>query len=386
LTLSQARTEWARWRGYEFFDYPPLQKFIARLPHPPQVIHLHNLHPDYFDLRELPALSAAYPVALSLHDMWLMTGHCAHSLGCERWEAGCGACPDLRLYPAMGRDRTDENWATKAAIFRASRLGLMTPSQWLMERAQKSLLWPGVVKAEVIPLGVDLEIFKPGDRQKARAALDIPAEAAVVLVMGAAFYGNMFKDYPTLMAAIEHIALTWEEDRPLIFIALGHTAPPRTLEEGVFLRFIPYQHDPAALVPYYQAADVLLHPSKAETYGLAIAEATACGLPSIATAVGALPEIIRSASAPGLRLEGRVLYHGTDTATGILCGRRDQPIGLVMALKWLLQNPATAQQLGDNAAAYARQAFDLNREIDQTLAFYADFIQTLKHPTAQHGR
>ena len=32
-----------------------------------------------------------------MHDAWLVSGHCAHSLDCDRWRTGCGRCPDLTL-------------------------------------------------------------------------------------------------------------------------------------------------------------------------------------------------------------------------------------------------------------------------------------------------
>ena len=46
------------------------------------------------------------------------------------------------------------------------------------------------------------------------------------------------------------------------------------------------------LVDYYRAADVLIVPSRSESFGLVGAEAAASGLPAIASAVGGLPEIV----------------------------------------------------------------------------------------------
>lgn len=46
------------------------------------------------------------------------------------------------------------------------------------------------------------------------------------------------------------------------------------------------------LVDYYRAADVLLVPSRSESFGLVAAEAAASGLPGIASAVGGLPEVV----------------------------------------------------------------------------------------------
>src|SRR5699024_833797 len=42
----------------------------------------------------------------------------------------------------------------------------------------------------------------------------------------------------------------------------------------------------------YRAADVLIVPSRSESFGLVAAEAAASGLPAIASAVGGLPEIV----------------------------------------------------------------------------------------------
>ena len=85
----------ARWTGREYFDYPGSRTILELPPAPPDVVHFHNLHADYFDLRWLSELSRSVPVAITLHDEWTFTGHCAYGIACERWRVGCGDCPDL---------------------------------------------------------------------------------------------------------------------------------------------------------------------------------------------------------------------------------------------------------------------------------------------------
>jgi hypothetical protein len=73
----------------------------------PDIVHCHNLHGEYFDLHALDWLSARVPVVITMHDAWLLSGHCVHSLGCGRWETGCGKCPDDSLSrDQAGCDRT----------------------------------------------------------------------------------------------------------------------------------------------------------------------------------------------------------------------------------------------------------------------------------------
>ena len=80
----------------------------------------HVLH----DLRQLAPLSHRLPVAMTLHDEWTFTGHCAYALHGDRWRDGCGSCPDLGVYPAIPRDGTRANLRAKASIYERSRPAL----------------------------------------------------------------------------------------------------------------------------------------------------------------------------------------------------------------------------------------------------------------------
>ena len=55
---------------------------------------------------------------------------------------------------------------------------------------------------------------------------------------------------------------------------------------------ISYTKNQDELARYYSAADVLLYPSIADTFGLVAAEAQACGLPVVAFETGGVPEIV----------------------------------------------------------------------------------------------
>ena len=109
------------WMGIEDFHFAGTRRILDLAGHP-DIVHCHNLHGGYFDLRALQWLSAERPVVITMHDAWLLSGHCVHSLSCERWETGCGSCPDLTLYPAVRRDATAHNWQRKRRIYSGSRL------------------------------------------------------------------------------------------------------------------------------------------------------------------------------------------------------------------------------------------------------------------------
>ena len=66
--------------GREDFEFPGTKHLSKIAGFEPDLIHAHNLHSDFFDLRELPYYSNKFPFFLSLHDCWTFTGHCCHFL------------------------------------------------------------------------------------------------------------------------------------------------------------------------------------------------------------------------------------------------------------------------------------------------------------------
>jgi glycosyltransferase involved in cell wall biosynthesis len=361
-------------RGLEDFHFPGSRRLLELPPGPPDVVHCHNLHGGYFDLRALPRLSRRVPVVLSLHDAWLLTGHCSHSFECERWRTGCGACPDLTIYPALRRDATAFNWRRKRGLYARSRLHVATACRWLMGRVERSPLAAGVAEARVIPSGIDLTVFRPGDRQAARAALGVPPDARVLLFVGYNVRGNPAKDYPTLRAALERLGARWHGPR-VLFLARGEAAPPERAGP-VELRFVPFGEDLNAVARFYQAADVYLHPARVDTFPNVVLEALACGTPVVATAVGGIPEQVK-----GLR-GGAGGGCDAGEATGILVGPRDAD-ELARGIERLLADDALRRRLGDNAARDARARFDLRRQVDDYLAWYEELAE--RHPPRAGG-
>lgn len=279
--------------GREDFNFPGSHRILDLVPEKVDLIHLHNLHGGFFDLRILPALSKKVPVLLHLHDLWFLTGHCAYSLDCNRWQVGCGKCPDLTIYPAIPRDGTAWNWQRKKQIYAQGRYYAAMPSRWLLHNLEKSILQQAIIKAWVVPNGVDVGLFKPGNRQAVRLELGIPAEARVVCFVGNPHIRkDSFKDFPTLKKTLQIVGGR-EEGENVILLSLGEAAEDEKFGRAI-LRHIPFQSDPNQLVKYYQVADVYLHPARAESFGNVIVEAMACGVPAVASDVGGIPEIITS--------------------------------------------------------------------------------------------
>jgi len=350
--------------GREDFCYPGTGALLANLPVRPDVVHAHNLGGGFFDLRELPRFAALAPLVLTLHDQWLLTGHCAHGLGCERWQTGCGECPDLTIYPAISADGTATNWRRKQAILEASRPHVVVPSAWLKERVSRSLLAGAARSVTVIPNGIDVTRFSPGDQADARTLTGLPRNALVLL--GLFKPRNRFKDFATMQRAAQLVAEA-VAPREVALVMVGGVA--KTERRGNLLTQIrAATSSDATLVLYYRSADVVLHAAHAENFPMAVLEAMACGRPVIATDVGGIPEQVRTFVRCGAHAP-----HPRDRATGVLVPGGDAG-RMSAAIRLLDGDPDLAVQLGRNAARVAAAQYSLEQQADAQLALFGRIV------------
>lgn len=365
-------------RGKEDFDYPGTWRLLKLFSARPDILHCHNLHGHYFDLRSLPWLSQKVPTIVTLHDAWLFGGHCAHSFRCQQWKTGCGNCPDLGVYEAIAHDATNFNWNRKRQIFLQSKLYLSAPSRWLLDRAQESILAPAICDARVIPNGIDCSVFLPADKGRIRQELGFPVEVRIALFAALGVRGNVWKDYEMMRKAITRAGEKLKGQQ-ILFLALGEEAPDEQIG-NVTVRFVPYKKERAAVAPYYQAADVYLHAARADTFPNTIIEALACGTPVIATAVGGIPEQVRSLRLDDIGFGLSAPYMtavGLEQATGILVAPGDaEAMGEGIAL--LLKDATLTKVLGENGSEDCRARFSLMRQADEYVQWYRTILQSWK--------
>jgi glycosyltransferase involved in cell wall biosynthesis len=342
------KARWQAWHeGREEFAFAGSHRLLDLPPVKPDLVHCHNLHGWYFDLRVLPKIAARVPVVLNLRDAWLLTGHCAYPCDCPRWAEGCGHCPDLVRYPGVHRDATALNRANKNSILSQGRFFVTAPAQWLLDAARESTL-PAAAEYRLIPNGIDLSLFTPGDRAAARERLGLPAGPLVLFA--ASSRKNVYKDPDTMFATIREVA----ERRPdACFVCLGQATPPDELGAARVIA-VPFQGNPAAVADYYRAADVFVHTARAEAFGKTATEAMACGTPVVATAVGGLRDQI------------------LDGETGFLAPLGDATGHARAVLRLLDEGPL----LDACRAGAARRGaeFGLDRQVDSYLEWYREIL------------
>ncbi|MBN2145991.1 MAG: glycosyltransferase [Anaerolineales bacterium] len=352
-TLARGRMGMMEALGLEYCDQPGSWMLLDVAPVFPDILQLHNLHGNYFDLRALPALSNRIPTVITLHDEWMFTGHCAYTFDCVRWMGGCGNCPDLMQYPSLERDGTACNWRWKRHIFRASKLHIATPSRWLMSKVECSML--GYLDARVIHNGVDFAVFRPGNQHCARRELGLRTDGNILLFLAYGGTKNPFKDYATLEEAVRILGASGAFERPTTLLIVGGQSSYEERYGELVVKYLPFNANPSQIARYYQASDIYFHLCRSDNFPTTVMEALACGVPVIGSAVGGVPEQLM------------------DGKNGFLVPPRDAKF-LVEKTLFLLENKEARKAMSQVAASDARERFNIERQADQYISWYEELL------------
>lgn len=270
--------------------YAPWFRSLHRVLGPDvDVVHLHSLWTmshAFADLTGITRLSHHYPSVMTLHDGWMLTGHCACPIGCDRWRTGCGRCPDLIRQPAVPKDVTAWNWKRKRRAIRRASLHVTTVSHWMQEQVRQSPIFADK-PVDVVHNSVDTSVFHPSSQQEARLALGVPQDRFVVLLAGQAIEGIR-------QGIAQHAihALNQMNDGRILALLVGHAAQDVAATLRTPTLVLPYQRTAVEMARCYRAADVTVVPSEYETFGLIGAESLCCGTPVIAFATGGLNDVV----------------------------------------------------------------------------------------------
>ena len=206
-------------------------------------------------------------------------------------------------------------------------------------------------------LGVDLDVFTPGDQGAAREALGVSADDILLLFVGriqplkgpdhaVRVAGELLRRHPEWGGRLT-LAVLGGASGVGVRNPMGLSELAAGVGLGDALRLLP-PVDRATLTQWYRASDAVLVPSHSESFGLVAVEAQATGALVAASEVGGLPVAIGDA---GLLL----------------------PVGDVAAwadaLEPLLVEPGAATDLRARAAIHARE-FGWDATVDKLQAVY----------------
>ena len=211
-------------------------------------------------------------------------------------------------------------------------------------------------RIEIISPGVEHAFFAPGARTAARKAIGFDLDRPMLLFVG------RIQPLKGPDVAIRAVAALGRSDVQLAIVggSSGRSGDVQAAEAHALVdelglhdqvHFIePQPHH--ILSTWYRAADVVLVPSRSESFGLVALEAAACGIPVVASAVGGLLSLV------------------DDGETGFLIdGRR--PSEFATAIATILDDPELASSMGRAAEERAR-AYTWRSAAERLQSLYAE--------------
>lgn len=252
------------------------------------IIQMHWIAADTISIGELPQLNK--PVVWKLPDMWgfSATEHYLKPGDPERFEEGYRA--SNRPAHQWGVDVDRWVWAYKKRAWRDFSMGIVAPSAWMADCAERSALFGGYPIRHILnPL--DTALYKPGDPQEARRHFDLPPDKSLIMFGAVKATSDRRKGFHHLQSALSHLE-THLDPAKVSLIVLGADGPQPDRIAGFEVRYLGTTHDEHRIVAAYNSADALVLPCEMDNLPNVIKEAMCCGVPCAAFDVGGVPDML----------------------------------------------------------------------------------------------
>jgi len=318
------------------------------------VHHVDAGPPQPVDKEVLPGLVEEYTEGVLNH---LRQGEPADAIHANYWLSGLAGhtikhaldLPLLSTFHTLARVKADAGlWEGEAAARAQAEASIIGCSDAVLAsceveaRQLEALYGADPDRIHLVPLGVETAFFSPGNRDQARRATGLPRGVPLILCVGRI---QALKGFDVAIRALGLLEETHPDAHLVIVGGPSGVAGMVEIDRlqtlvrafglGGRVHFVPpVAHE--LLSTYYRAADVVVVPSRSESFGLVALEAAACGTPVVASSVGGLTTLV------------------DDGVTGRLVESRDAS-AFAEAMATVLDDDVNARCMGAEAARGAAQ-------------------------------
>lgn len=233
------------------------------------IVHYQFIHNNCLDICDLKKLALIKKSVWTIHDPWVITGHCVHPLSCNNWETGCESCDNLddAAFP-LNVDKAGQLWRIKQEALENLDIDLVVASDFMIKYLQKSPITCNLNKIHKIPFGIDLNKISLQDKESAKNKFGIGENNAVIgfrcednKLKGVKFIEDMLMKFPS----VENITL----------LTVGDGQLSKEVKDKFKIIELGWQDNADIMDDFYNATDIFLMPSLAESFGMMAIEAMA---------------------------------------------------------------------------------------------------------------
>jgi glycosyltransferase involved in cell wall biosynthesis len=315
----------------------------------PDIVHLHWVNAGYLRIEDLGKIKR--PIVWTLHDMWAFTGGCHIDLGCGKFQKECGACPVLNSNKE--KDLSKRVFQRKLNTYsKIQNLTIVGLSKWLSKCAQESTL---LKKMDIVnlPNPIDTRVFKNIEKKTAREILSLDPNKKYILFGAMNSTSDPNKGFEELKYALYQLKNQKEKIELLVFGSCGKKNKEYIYELPV--NYLGRVHDDVTLMLMYNAADLVVVPSKQENLSNVIMESLSCGTPVVGFDIGG---------------NGDMIDHKVN---GYLADSRE-PITLAEGINWII-NEANSNILSIAARNKVLKCFESKIVAEQYINLYRGILK-----------
>lgn len=224
-------------------------------------------------------------------------------------------------------------------------LQVISPSSWMQEVAQKKNFFNRFQQSH-IPNGINLNVYKPLDKAKARKKLGLPDNKRVLIFL-AENINNKRKGFELLSKALKHVA---PEGNLILLVGNHHNISLDFPHHK--LNYIDNDH---RIAETYACADACIVPSLEDNLPNTMLESLACGIPVVAFDTGGIPDMV-------------VPYE-----TGLLASEKNHKM-LGEKINEILHDPQLRATLGQNARKKALTEFSIDLQTKSYIEIYQQML------------
>lgn len=314
------------------------------------IVHYHLIHNYFLSLIDFQKMVSKKKSVWTVHDPWIISGHCVYPLNCEKWLDGCEPCDRYLEEPfTLKKDTASQLWKLKKQIYRELDIDIIVSSNFMLEYIQKSPLTSHFNRIHKIPFGIECERFANRNKKSARDRFGISNTAFVV-----AYRTEQLEIKGTKY--IEEAVNKLNMKKDVVLLTVGTGTVSKDLKNRYKVVELGWQNDEMTLMDFYSASDVFLMPSLAESFGLMAIEAMAAGCVVIAFKTTVLEEIICS---PNCGIA--VSYKNSEEIKNVL--------------EFLIENRDECRVYGEKSKVFAFENYSYDSYVKRHLELYQDIMK-----------
>ena len=197
--------------------------------------------------------------------------------------------------------------------------------------------WP----VSVVPHPIDTLVWQPIEKRLARQLFGLPQNCPLLLFGAMSGSHDKNKGFDLLLTALSQLR-SIPSLQHLQLVVFGQRAPRSGTLLDFPIHYAGYLHDDLTLRVLYSAADLMIVPSRHESFGQTASEAHACGTPVVAFNTGGLADVV------------------DDRVTGVLA-KPFEPASLAASICWALEDSSRLYCMGLAARERAESLWSPNR-------------------------